>query len=310
MKKEQVGIVGSGQVGASLATLLIGNGYPAVMLCTSASRFEPAIRTVRENFESLESVGLVTSEQTNRCIKLLSTVDSYSELSQVSFVFEAVYENAEVKRDVYRLLEDCLPGDAVIASATSAMSAEVLGEMFRRPERFLVAHPWNPPHLVPLVEVCSSKHTSRAAIDTTIELLESLGRKVVVLSRDIEGFIGNRLMHAMFREALYMIEQGVCTAEDINTAVYYSFGQRYSSIGLLEHYDYAGLNLQHDVQSNLLPTLCNETGPQKVLLDCLQRGEIGTTSGKGVLDWSGVDMQDFNNRRYKPFYQFFNWTLP
>jgi 3-hydroxybutyryl-CoA dehydrogenase len=158
------------------------------------------------------------------------------------------------------------------------------------------------------VEIVTSEHTGAATTRKAIELLEGLGRKIVVLKKDIPGFIGNRLMHAMYREALDLVEKGAATLEDIDTTILYSFGPRFSSVGLLEYYDSCGLDLQYSVQSYLLADLCNAGGPQKPLVECYERGEYGPKTGKGLFDWTKKDMDDFRLRKSKPFFRYVKWS--
>lgn len=305
-----IGIVGRGQIGASLATLFSGNGYEVILLGSHDTGVNKGEIEISHNFDELISEGIMDEKQKAVCMSKVRYTYSYEDLSGIDFCYEAVTEDVEIKRDVYQKVEQCCQEDIVIASATSAISADVLGNLLVHKERFLVAHPWNPAHVVPLVEVCKSQHTDEAAVKITEDLLNNVGKKVVTLNKNIEGFIGNRLQHALFREAMYLIDEGIATPEQIDDVVYYSFGQRYSSIGIFEHYDAAGLPLQKEVQSNLFPTLCNTDQPQKCLISHIEAGELGARTKRGVLDWSKIDEEDFRKRQRKPFYRFIQWNFP
>ena len=305
-----IGIVGRGQIGASLATLFSGNGYEVIMLGFHDTGVNKGEIEIGHNFDELISEGLMNEKQKAVCMSKIRYTYSYEDLREVDFCYEAVSEDVNIKKEVYQQVENFCRDDIVIVSATSAISADILGSLLVHKERFLVAHPWNPAHVVPLVEVCRSRYTSDTAVGITEELLNEVGKKVVTLKKNIEGFIGNRLQHALFREAMYLIDEGVATPEQIDDVVYYSFGQRYSSIGIFEHYDAAGLPLQKEVQSNLFPSLCNVDKPQKCLLDHIEAGELGARTKRGVLDWTRIDEADFRKRQRKPFYKFIQWNLP
>ena len=177
----------------------------------------------------------------------------------------------------------------------------------KHPERFMVAHSWNPPHVIPLVEAVRAQATSEETVDRAVAFLKSLDREVVVLRKSVPGFIGNRIQHSMFREALSLIENGVATPEEIDRAVYFSFGQRYSGVGLMEYYDSCGLDLQMDVQSYLLAELSDAKGPQKPLTDCVAAGNLGAKTGKGLYEWSKEEQEDFRERKTRPFLRFVDW---
>lgn len=307
MKEVRVGVVGTGTIGAGTATLLIGNLCHAYMLGRSDESLERGRDTVLKNLDFLVEQGLLTAGQKESCLPYLHLVKSYGDLAQCSAVFETASENIDTKLEVMARIEEAVSPDAVIGSTTSAISSNQIAAGLKKKDRFMVTHSWNPPHLVPLVEIVPCVETSKESLDAMVNLLDHLGRVSVVLKKDIPGFIGNRLQHALFREALHILEEGAATAEDIDKTVLNSFGQRYSSIGLMEYYDAAGLKLQLSVQSYLMPHLCNDTAPQKPLLDALAAGLNGPTTNKGVIDWSTKDIDDFELRKKKPFLPFAKW---
>ena len=127
---------------------------------------------------------------------------------------------------------------------------------------------------------------------------------------DIPGFIANRLQHALYREAVYMVEQGICGPEDIDKCIRSSWGPRYTSIGLFDHFDYAGLDLIANIETYLYPDLCNDTAVQPFIQERLARGDLGYKTGVGVYDWPQRDMDDFRRRVSAPYLKTFNWKLP
>ncbi|MDR1731142.1 MAG: 3-hydroxyacyl-CoA dehydrogenase family protein [Synergistaceae bacterium] len=304
-----VAVAGSGQMGADTATLCIGNGFRTLMLTHSEEGRVRGLNSVRNNFAELKGQGLLNDRQIETALSRLRVEVGMDKGADAEFIFEAVVERPEVKIDVYRQLEAVCRPDAIFASITSGISPDILAEGIARKDRLIVTHSWNPAHLIPLVEVVRSRHTSDETTQTAVDLLKAMKREVVVLKKNIPGFIGNRLMHAMFREALYLVENGYCDPEDVDRTVYYSFGQRYSSVGLLEYFDSVGLDLDYNVESYLFETLCDAKAPQKYLVERYQRGDLGPKTGRGVFDWTKKDLGDFRTRKNRPFFKMFNWNI-
>lgn len=304
------GIVGTGLMGASLAVLFIGNGIKTVLLGRSHIGCAHGESTVNSCFDAMKRAGLITQKQIEASKRLLTITESYEDMQKVQVLFEAVIEHIDIKHAVYERLDQFAPNAKFLASVTSAISADTLAAGTMLKERLLVAHLWNPPHMVTGVELVRSQYTSDSTVETALEFLTYLGRNVVVLKKNIEGFIGNRILHAMYREALYLIEQGIADAEDIDKLIHYSFGQRFSSVGVLEYFDSCGLDLHADVESYLFPTLSNAQSPQKIITDNIEKGNLGMKTGHGIFDWTKKDIDDFIYRKEKPFYQYVNWHFP
>lgn len=302
-----IGVAGTGLMGGDTAAVCLGNGYRVIMMGINEEECEKGRQNVRADFDELVKNGLLSQEQADRALSRLDVRVGFEHGRDCDYIFEAVLERVDVKGSVFQQLEAVCGRDTVFASITSGISADALADTVEHSDRLLVAHFWNPAHLIPLVEVVRSRYTSAAAVQLTVDLLGSLHKEIVVLDKNIPGFIGNRLMHAMYREALYLVENGVCSPEDIDRTVYYSFGQRFASVGLLEYYESVGLDLQHNVQSYLLDDLCNEGGPQKILKEHYEKGELGPKTGSGIFDWTKKDMADFRHRKNSPFFKMFNW---
>lgn len=308
--RECVAVVGTGQIAVSMAVLMTGNGCPTFMFSRSESSTQRARQAYDAYFSDLVAAGLLTPVQVQRCAALLTIGQDMAGVAEADYIIESVYEQLETKQAVYREIEAVCRPDTVIASMTSGITPDRLAAGMTHPERLLVAHPFVPPHLVPCIEVVGSAWTAPAAIARTIELFESAGRAVIVLRKSIDGFIANRLQHAMFREAVYLVDQGVATAEDIDRTLLTSFGPRYSAIGIFEHMENAGLDMCASIQAYLLPTLCSDTDVQPAITARVAAGELGSKSGRGFLDWSGKDLDDLRVRRSQPYFKFFNWNLP
>ena len=212
-------------------------------------------------------------------------------------MIESAAETIDTKREVMAHLEAVCAPEAILSSTTSAISANEIAAEMKHPERFLVAHSWNPPHLVPLVEIVRCAATTQETVDREVALLEDLGRVPVVLKKDVPGFIGNRLHHALFREAEHIIDEGIADAEDVDKTILYSIGQRYSSIGLMEYWDHLPVTLQRNIQTYLFPHLCNADRPSHLL-------DEKTATGEDLYHWTPEREMDYELRKRRPFYRF------
>lgn len=309
----QIAVIGTGMIGASLATLFTGNGYHTTMIAFDEQDARNGLERYRTNFKDLIGFGLVTESQADACEKLLSIETGFSALRDADFIYECVIEDFEVKRAVYSQVEEYGFKVRAIASSSSAMDTNLLSRGFSKPdfiERFASAHPWNPPHLVPCVEIVKGDKTSEEALTFICELLESCGRAPVIIHKSVPGFIANRLQHALYREAANMVEQGIASPEDIDRALMTSFAPRYGSIGIFQHFDYAGLDMVLSIQKTLYPDLSATTSPNPLVLEACEKGDLGYKTGKGILNWEDVDIDQFRENASKPYLKFFNWSLP
>ena len=305
--EKKVAIIGKGMIGISLAVLFTGNGIPTVVLAKNSA---VGLEKYRTYYQDLVSQGLVTPAQATACEKRLSFTENYADLADIHVVIECVTEKLEVKYEVYQQIEAHCPHLEAIASTTSAISPADLAKGMQQPEKIMVAHPYNPPHLVPCVELVKNDFTAREALDAVTELLEYCGREVCKMNKPAPGFIANRLQHALYREAVYMVEQGICGPEDIDKCIRSSWGPRYTSIGLFDHFDYAGLDLIANIETYLYPDLCDAKTVHPSLQERLDRGDLGYKTGVGYYDWRERDMDAFREKTCAPYLQFFNWKLP
>lgn len=308
---KQVAIIGTGMVGTSMAVLFTGHGYDTTIYALNDDLQKQSDEIYDNYFKQLDEHGLVTPAQAAVCKKHLTFTQDYNDISNADFVIECAFEDISVKHSIYKELDQYLEDPKAIISATSALSVEDLvvgSEKFS--DRIIVAHPFFPPHLVPFFEVVKSKVTKDGVTEAAVELLESADREVVVLKKNAPGFIANRLQHALFREAIYIVEQGIADARDVDKAAKYSFMPRYTSIGIFEHLDNSGVDLNYNIENYLFKELSSADSAPKMICDLMEKGEYGVKSGKGVYDWSDVDMDDFRERVSAPYWSYFNWDIP
>ena len=298
------GLIDHLEVGVDLALLLIG------LDAGFADKLHVLVGQAGDR-DALIAEGLATEGNKQAAMALVTITNDPAALQEHTFVFEAVAEGTEEKRAVYETIEQNAAPNVVIASCTSSIDAEILAGLVSHPERLLIAHPFQPVHMLPLVEVVRHEKTAEDTVTRTLALLETLHRQVVVLNRSVPGFLVNRFAQALFRESIYLIEQGVTTAADIDRAVKYAVGMRYASIGLLEYFDAVGYELESAIAKNVYPDLCGTRELQQLVLDGLATGKTGQAAGQGLYDWSQKDADDFRRRKQSPYFAGVKeWAMP
>ena len=207
-------------------------------------------------------------------------------VKDAGFVFEAAPEKLPLKQKIFAELEELTAPDTILASNSSAIPTTDIGRDLTHRERVVGTHFWNPPHLVPLVEVIQNDKTSDAVVARTIELLRGAGKSPVHVRRDIPGFVGNRLQHALKREAIALVAAGVCDAETLDTVVKEGFGARMAVLGPLEQSDLVGLDLTLDISEVLVADLDRSAGPHPFLRAKVAAGKLGMKTGEGFRSWT------------------------
>ncbi len=309
MKNEiHTAVIGAGMIGLSMCLLLTGNGIKTKLYVRRNSSEKK--RLYHQMMEDLKDQKLLSFEEYKRCSSYLQVVTSYEELQDIEVAFECVSEELGVKQKIYKELTRNCPLLKVIASTTSAIPSEELARQSEAPEKIIVAHPFYPPHLIPCVEVVPNSYTSKETEDILISLLEYLNRKPVLLKKDANGFIANRIQYAMLREAVHIVEQGIAEPEDVDKVLMYSFAPRYTSIGIFEHFDNCGLDLAEKIAKELYPDLSRETEPQEMIRRHCQKGEYGVKTAKGIYDWSEGNICRLQSRIRTPYLKYFSWKIP
>jgi 3-hydroxybutyryl-CoA dehydrogenase len=204
-------------------------------------------------------------------------------------VFEAGPENLELKRELFVQIEAAAPPGALLASNTSVIPITQIMGTLARGERALGTHWWNPPYLIPLVEVIRTARTSETALRAMTMLLERAGKTPVRVEKDVPGFVGNRLQHALWREAIALVANGVCDAQTVDTVVKASFGRRLAVLGPLENADLVGTDLTLAIHETVLADLDRSTQPSPYLRQLVAEGRLGMKSGSGFRRWSEAE---------------------
>ena len=310
---KHIAIIGAGMIGDSMAVLTTGHGYKTTVVVRREEMIPEYKATYDNYFQQMIDQGLMPENQLSICEKYLNYTTNYDEITDCDVIFECVSENLALKQELIARIEEKCPDVRAICSVSSTIVPDLMAEKATKyKDRILVTHPFNPAHMVPFFECCGGKDTDPAAMDFAVELLAAMGRKPVVLKKPAPGFIGNRLQFALWREALNLVESGICDPQDVDTCLNYSFCPRYTSIGIYEHFDNGGLLLNQAGCNGTFPTLSNITEAPPFVMDRIARGDLGARSEnkKGFYDWNGVDMKAYQERVNAPYWRFVDWDLP
>jgi 3-hydroxybutyryl-CoA dehydrogenase len=230
-------------------------------------------------------------------IEKISAHDSLAPAMRgAAFVFEAAPEKLPLKQQIFAEIEKHVAPETILASNSSAIPSSEIGRHLKHRERVLGTHFWNPPHLVPLVEVIQNEKTSAETVRKTMDLLRDAGKVPVHVRRDVPGFVGNRLQHAMKREAIALVASGVCDAETIDTVVREGFGARTAVLGPMEQTDLVGADLTLDIAEVLYKDLDATPGPHPFLRDKVRAGKLGMKTGEGMRTWTPEQAEAVRSR--------------
>ena len=301
MKLEDIKTIcnlGTGTMGFGTALLFAMKGYDVRMFGRSEASVERGFASIQAALKTYLENKLVKESDIPQILGRIKGVTTLEEAAEgADFVIESIAEDIELKRQVWAKIEKLTGPETIFATNTSGLSPTAIQESLVRKENFVVAHFWNPPHLVPLVEVVPGKYTSQNTVDVTWQLIEKIGKKPVALKKEALGFIGNRLQLALLREALYIVEEGIATQEAVDTAVKYSLGRRLSTTGPLETADLGGLDIFYNIASYLNEDLCDTKRPSVLLKQAMDKGTLGAKTGFGLYDWTPESLAKIKKTR-------------
>lgn len=283
MALERIAVIGGGLMGAGIAQVFASRGYPVRVHEPAAAVRGTVLSRIAESLELLGEPALPEE-------RVLVTSSLGEAVESAEVVFEAAPERLELKRSIFVELERLAPADCTLASNTSVIPIRDIAADVRDGGRVIGTHWWNPPYLVPLVEVVGSVRSDPERVTAMLGLLERVGKKPVRVCKDVPGFVGNRLQHALWREAQALVSEGVCDAETVDTVVKNSFGLRLAVLGPIENADLVGLDLALDIHRTVIPGLSNEPGPSPMLTALVAAGKLGFKTGEGFRCWTPEQM--------------------
>lgn len=283
---ERIAVIGAGLMGHGIAQAFASAGYQVSLADVSEERLQQALRSIEGNLQMLVAFRALSPE---RVAAVLGNIAPHLTLrdavTHVDLVIESVFENLEVKQSLFRELDAVCPEHTILGSNSSAIMPSQLAQVTRRPERVVGIHFFNPPYLVPLVEVVTTEKTPEAIVDKAIAVLRKLGKQPAVVRKESPGFLANRLQAALFREALSLVSRGVATPEDVDHAIRYGLSRRWQVAGVFELFDLAGLDTVLAVASFISDLESSHDIPL-LLREKVERGELGVKSGRGFYEWT------------------------
>lgn len=291
-------VVGTGMMGPGIAAVLAVGGISTCLTSRTSHGASQGLTKAHELIEQLEWNRLIAPHRSELAKSLLNaSADLAQSLKSSRWVFESIPENLDLKQKFFRHLDNITSRDTILASNTSGLSITAVASRTRFPERVVTTHFWNPPHLMPLVEVVMGRQTRESVALETVDLLRKCDKTAVLVRKDRPGQLGNRLQHALIREAINVVQEGIATAEEVDLAVKTGFGLRLPVWGIFEHADAVGLDLVKAVQDYVLPDLNDQPCACPLLKQKVERGELGSKTGRGFHDWTRRDMDAAKARR-------------
>src|SRR5271168_1551809 len=279
MAKARIAAVCAGLRGHGISQVFALAGHEVKITDTVVNNLDTVLSRIAANLRDLGDDERA-AERVQPCVDLTEAV------RDADYVVEAVTENLDAKKKLFAEFERRVRRDTILASNTSVIPITAIMEELSRRERAIGTHWWNPPFLVPLVEVIGTQWTSPQVVATTMALHEAAGKKPAHVKKDVPGFIGNRLQHALWREAISLVEHGICDAETVDAVIKASFGRRLAVLGPIENADQVGTDLTLAIHDVVLPAIENRPGPSPYLKKLVAEGKLGFKSGEGFRKWT------------------------
>lgn len=290
--------IGTGMMGPGIALTFALGGLRSTILSRNAHTAQAGLDKALAQLQTLETNGLATAEAAEAARgRLTAAADFEDVIRGADLVVESGPEEMEFKQDLFARMDAIAKPDAVLASNTSGLSITDIASRCARRDRILTTHFWNPPYLMPLVELVKGRETAEGVVEEVRGLLEHCGKVAVVVKKDTPGQLGNRLQMALVREAVHIVQEGIADAESVDLAAKTGFGLRLPVYGILEHQDMVGLDLGSRVLDYVTRDLNNDGGLPPLMREMMDRGELGVKAGKGFYDWSKRDAEAVKARR-------------
>lgn len=284
--------LGAGTMGHATALQFALHGYPVFLLDTDPAALKRGLAAIQHDLETFQAADLLTEDPATVLARIQPTTDNATALTSADFVIESIVEDLNVKQTVWQTVEQFVGPDVILATNTSGLSPTAIQRTLTHPERFVVAHFWNPAQLMPLVEVVPGEQTDAATVTTTVALMTHISKHAVPLQKEALGFVGNRIQLAVLREALHIIDDGIATPEAVDDIIKYSLGRRWSLVGPVASADLGGLDVFHNISAYLYADLTNDTGTDPALAKKVAAHQLGFKTGQGFYNWTGTAGQE------------------
>ena len=297
-----IGVVGLGLMGCSICTCLLIAGHKVIAVAPIPDDLNHAEKRIRKHLDKSYEEGMAKMEAGEYFRNLIITED-YNKLANCSLVIECTLENIDIKKNVYAKIESVISSNALLASNTSAIPISILQKETRHPERFFGLHWAEPSHTTRFLEIICGEQSNVELGEKLYDLSHKWGKEPTLVRKDIRGFITNRLMYALYREACYLVENGYATVEDVDRACRNNAGYWMTLVGAFRWMDLTGVPAYHTVMKDLLPTLSNNTEIPKLIDDIVKAGGRGVANGKGFYNYTEEEAklweETFNDFSYE-----------
>jgi len=294
---KNIAVIGAGLMGHGIAQIFAVQGYSVSLVDLNDELLSKALQDVRSNLTLMAQKGIGHLDGIEPAIaRIKTTVDLSEAATGAQFVVEAVNEDLGLKQKIFKKLDAICPKEVILATNTSVISITEIAEKAKIGERILGTHFWNPPYLIPLVEVIRGQDTSTEAVDTTFELLKGVGKHPVRVNKDVPGFVGNRLQHALWREAISIVERGIADPATVDECIRFGFGLRLPVLGPLETADMVGTDLTLAIHDYILKYIESSPEPSPLLKMKVEKGDLGFKTGRGFQEWSPEEAQRSRTR--------------
>jgi 3-hydroxybutyryl-CoA dehydrogenase len=299
MKAEDIrtiSVIGAGFMGCGIAQVFASKNYNVHLYNRPHPEdvkdefLSKRVENIRSTLSTMARKGVGLESEIEATISRIKTTTSMDEAtSDAQLVIENVSENLELKQKVFQDLDRFCPPETILATNTSVMSPTEIAAKARHRERILGAHFWNPPYLIPLVEVVRGRETSEEAMEITYQVMKNAGKHPIKVMKDVPGFVANRLQHALWREAISIVENGIADAATVDEAIKNSFAIRLPVLGPLENADMVGLDMTLAIHDYVLKYLESSPSPSPLLREKVEKGELGFKTGQGFQTWSAEE---------------------
>jgi 3-hydroxybutyryl-CoA dehydrogenase len=294
---ERVAVIGTGQMGPGIAVATTLAGCRTVLVGRTRESVDAGLARYKASTGFLVEQGAITAAEAAAATAILAVGTDIGVAADTDLTIESIIEHLPAKQGLFQELDAICPIGVILGSNTSGLRISDISRDMRHPERAVTTHFWNPGHLMPLVEVIKGEHTSERTVQSAVEFLLRCGKRPVVGRKDVPGQICNRILQAVIRECVFMVEQGIASAEDVETALKNGAGLRFPVYGPLEHLDAIGLDLALAVQKSVLPSLCNDSRPGRLLEELVENGNLGSRTGRGFHDWDRRSVEELRRTR-------------
>ena len=292
-----IAVIGAGLMGHGIAQIFALKGHRVCLSDIDASMLEKALENIRASLTLFAKEQLISQDEIEPALARIQTTTSMDQAAKTAdIVIEAVSENLELKQSIFKSLDQICGPETILCTNTSVISITQIASKALNRARIVGTHFWNPPHLIPLVEVIPGDDTDSGVVETICSILSDVGKHPVRVKRDVPGFVGNRLQHALWREAISIVDQGIADPCVVDEVVKMGFGIRLPVLGPLENVDLVGLDLTHAIHDYILKHLDASSEPAPILKEKIAQGHLGFKTGQGLQDWTDEKINQTRTR--------------